>query len=328
MEAIVHMTLLSLLVCTAIAIVRIKDLFAVVMLAGIYGLLSASFFVMMDAVDVAFTEASVGAGISTLLMLTTLTMTERYESGSRFRPVLALSIVLFTGALLIYGTADLPSFGDPNAPIHQHVAPRYLNDSAHEIHIPNVVTSVLASYRGFDTFGEAVVIFTAGIGVLALLQMFVATKAINSADSMKGHMVLRIVAKMLIPLILLFGLYVQFHGDYGPGGGFQAGVIFAAAFFLYSMLFGLDTAMRIINHSLLQMIAACGVLLYGSVGVVSMLNGKNFLDYSALAEDAASGQHIGIILVELGVGLTVASVMMLIFFAFSRHSSAWQEKTQ
>jgi multicomponent Na+:H+ antiporter subunit B len=319
MEFIINLTLLSLLAMTAIAIVRIKDLFAVAMLAGIYGLLSASFFVMMDAVDVAFTEASVGAGISTLLMLTTLAMTGRYEkTSSAYRPKLALGLVLLTGGLLIYGTLDMPSFGDPNTPVQQHVAPRYLNDSAAEIGIPNAVTSVLASYRAFDTLGEVVVIFTAGVGVLALLMRTDLPRAPASASaSMHEHMVLRVVAKMLIPLILLFGLYVQFHGEYGPGGGFQAGVIFASAFFLYAMLFGLNAAKRVVNSTVVQVLSAVGVLLYGSVGVVSLLSGVNFLDYNALSDDPIHAQHVGIIVIELGVGITVTTVMIIIFFAFS-----------
>lgn len=324
MEFIINLTLLSLLAMTAIAIVRIKDLFAVAMLAGIYGLLSASFFVMMDAVDVAFTEASVGAGISTLLMLTTLAMTGRYEkTSSAYRPKLALGLVLLTGGLLIYGTLDMPSFGDPDAPVQQHVAPRYLNDSAAEIGIPNVVTSVLASYRAFDTLGEVVVIFTAGVGVLALLMRTdlprppASAPVASKSASMHEHMVLRVVAKMLIPLILLFGLYVQFHGEYGPGGGFQAGVIFASAFFLYAMLFGLNAAKRVINSTVVQVLSAVGVLLYGSVGVVSLLSGVNFLDYNALSDDPIHAQHVGIIVIELGVGITVTTVMIIIFFAFS-----------
>lgn len=320
METVINIALLCLLVSTAVAIVRIKDLFAAAMLAGIYGLLSASFFVMMDAVDVAFTEASVGAGISTLLMLTTLAMTGRYEKTSAsYRPRLALLLVGLTGTLLIYGTFDMPVFGAADAPVHEHVAPRYLNDSHAEIGIPNVVTSVLASYRGFDTFGEVVVIFTAGVGVLSLLMRSANTSASSAmpTPSMHEHMVLRVVAKMLIPLILLFGLYVQFHGEYGPGGGFQAGVIFASAFFLYAMLFGLSAARRVVNNVVVQVLAALGVLLYGSVGVVSLLNGKNFLDYNALSADPVHGQHLGILVIELGVGLTVTTVMIIIFFAFS-----------
>ena len=126
-------------------------------------------FVVMDAVDVAFTEAAVGAGISTILMLGTLALTDRWEKPTKHKPMLPLSVVTITGAVLVYGTLDMPIFGDPNAPVHQHVVPRYLEQSASETGMPNVVTSVLASYRGYDTFGELTVIFTAGVGVLALL---------------------------------------------------------------------------------------------------------------------------------------------------------------
>jgi multicomponent Na+:H+ antiporter subunit B len=291
------------------------------MLSGIYGLLSASFFVAMDAVDVAFTEASVGAGISTLLMLTTITLTGRYQLASRHKPTLALVVVFITAGLLIYGTLDMPFFGSAQAPTNLHVAPHYINNSMQEVGLPNMVTSVLASYRGFDTFGEVAVIFTAGMGVLALLSMVRRPEDDAEIDSINDsmheqHLILRIVIKMLIPFILLFALYVQFHGDFGPGGGFQAGVIFAAAIILYAMLFGLSTARRVINQSLIQLLAAIGVLIYGSVGVVSILNGGNFLDYSVLSSDPVAGQHLGILLIELGVGCTVASVMIIIFFNF------------
>ena len=309
----------------AIAIVRMKDLFATIMLVGIYGLLSASFFVAMDAVDVAFTEAAVGAGIATLLMLVAIKMTGRSESTTRHKPLLALVVVLITGGLLIYGTLDMPYFGSTDAPIHTHVAPRYINDSKQEVGVQNIVTSVLASYRAFDTLGEVVVIFTAGIGVLALLAIGHGARRNEKSDKItsyndsmhKQHLVVRIVTKMLIPFILLFALYVQFHGDFGPGGGFQAGVIFAAAIILYTMLFGLNTARRVINQSFMQLIAAIGVLLYASVGVVSMLNGGNFLDYNVLSLEPLAGQHLGILLIEWGVGCTVASIMIIIFFNFA-----------
>ena len=326
---------MAFLVAIAIAIVRMKDLFAVIMLSGIYGLLSASFFVAMDAVDVAFTEASVGAGISTLLMLVAITITGRSEHPVRHKPALALAVVIVTGSLLIYGTLDMPYFGSAQAPVHQHVAPRYINDSMQEIGVPNIVTSVLASYRAFDTFGEVVVIFTAGMGVLALLSVVRRprddARDIAKIDSLnksmhEEHLILRIVVKILIPFILLFALYVQFHGDYGPGGGFQAGVIFAAAIILYSMLFGMSTARRVINQSFIQLFAAIGVLLYGSVGVISLLNGKNFLDYSVLSADPMAGQHLGILLIELGVGFTVASVMVIIFFNFAGRRNHSQNK--
>lgn len=141
------------------------------MLSGIFSLVSAALFVVMDAVDVAFTEAAVGAGVSTVLMLGTLSLTETSEKPSDRFQVLPLVVVLLTGATLIYGTLDMPHYGDPNAPIHLgEPATRYIKKSPEEIGVPNIVTSVLASYRGYDTLGETTVIFTAGIGVLLLLR--------------------------------------------------------------------------------------------------------------------------------------------------------------
>lgn len=311
---------MTFLASTAVAIVRLNDLFAIVMLAGIYSLLSASLFLDLDAVDVAFTEASVGAGISTLLMLACLKLVKRHENKTRYKPGLALGIVVFTGALLIYGTFDMPHFGSADAPVHKHVAPRYLNESMDEIGVPNIVTSVLASYRGFDTLGETLVVFTAGIGVMSLL--FIRRETIDVSGKkvpadMQQQIILRVVAKIMLPLILIFALYVQFHGDYGPGGGFQAGVIFAAGVILYTMLFGATNAQRIFKRRILGLLTASGVLIYAGVGVACMLMGGNFLDYNVLSLDPVHGQHLGILLVELGVGITVASVMISLFFKFT-----------
>jgi multicomponent Na+:H+ antiporter subunit B len=133
----------------------------------------------------------------------------------------------------------------------------------------------------------------------------------------RHNLILRVVAGLLIPFILLFALYVQFHGDYGPGGGFQAGVIFAAAFILYALVFGVQRAQRVVPPALLRILAASGVLIYGGVGVATLIAGGEFLDYDTLAEDAVSGQHWGILLVEFGVGVTVAAVMIVIYFAYA-----------
>ena len=154
----------------AIALVRLRNLFAVVMFSGIYSLLAAVLYVVMDAVDVAFTEAAVGAGISTVLMLGALSLTKGREKLPSRPAILPIIIALATGAALIYGTLDMPNYGDPKAPIHNHVAPTYLAESKPKTGIPNVVTVVLASYRGYDTLGEVTVIFTAAIGVMVLLQ--------------------------------------------------------------------------------------------------------------------------------------------------------------
>ncbi len=167
---LVHLVLFTFLAVVAVAIIRLKDLFAAVMLMGIFSLLSASLFTVMDAVDVAFTEAAVGAGISTILMLATFALTERQEQPdyNRFSPLPLIAVVL-TGSALVYGTFDMPRYGDPEAPIHQHVAPHYIEHTDDEIGVPNMVTAVLASYRGYDTWGETAVIFTACVGVMLLL---------------------------------------------------------------------------------------------------------------------------------------------------------------
>ena len=159
-----------MMAATALAIARIRNLFAVVVLGSLYSFLMATVLVVLDAVDVAMTEASVGAGISTVLLLGTLHLTRRDEAAPSHRPVLPLLVALVTGGLLVYGTLGLPGFGSPESIIHHHVVPRYLQTGPRETGVENVVTAVLASYRGYDTLGETTVIFTAGVGVIALLR--------------------------------------------------------------------------------------------------------------------------------------------------------------
>ena len=134
---------------------------------------------------------------------------------------------------------------------------------------------------------------------------------------MKHNLILRVIAKYLFPVIALFAFYVQFHGDYGPGGGFQAGVIMSVAFIFYTLVFGLETAERILPPHVLRILASTGVLIYAGTGVATMLLGGNFLDYDLLALNPIEGQHIGIMLIELGVGITVSAIMLMIFFAFA-----------
>ena len=134
---------------------------------------------------------------------------------------------------------------------------------------------------------------------------------------MIDNTVLRVVGKIVIPVIFLFALYVQFHGDYGPGGGFQAGVIFAAGMILYGLIFGIESLRRIISTRVLYALIAFGLLLFAAVGFVPMLLGHNYLNYDVLTQDPLAGQHLGILLVELGVGITVAAVMVTIFIAFA-----------
>jgi len=173
-ENLIDITLLTFLTITALAIIRIHSLLAVVMLFSIFSLLSAGLFVVLDAADVAFTEAAVGAGISTVLMLSTLALTYAHNEAKKEKRTahtawLPLTVVFITGSMLIYGTSDMPAFSDANTPSQKHVAPYYLKNSIPETSVPNVVTAILASYRGFDTLGEVTVIFTAGIAVMLLI---------------------------------------------------------------------------------------------------------------------------------------------------------------
>ena len=169
MVEILNVALLLFMVVLAIAISRMHSLFMAAVMTGIFSFLSAVMFTLLDAVDVAFTEAAVGAGVSTVLMLGTLGLTTREEKANNKSNLFALVVVVITGGALIYGTMDMPAFGDPNAPAHTHVADRYIEKSGEEMGLPNIVTSVLASYRGYDTLGETAVIFTAGVGVMLLL---------------------------------------------------------------------------------------------------------------------------------------------------------------
>jgi multicomponent Na+:H+ antiporter subunit B len=325
-DIVINVTLLAFLAITAVAILRLTNLFAIVMLFGIFSLLSAGLFVVMDAPDVAFTEAAVGAGISTVLMLATLALVKRptkplyAEAPRTHRAWLPLIVVMITGSALVYGTWDIPGFGAPEAPAQTHVARYYIDNALRETGVPNVVTAVLASYRGFDTLGEVVVVYTAGVAVLLLIsrrRSKTADKPKDELSKMIPNLILHVIAKFVIPLIILFAFYVQFHGDFGPGGGFQAGVIFSAALILYALVFGLDTAEKIIPASWLHKLAALGVVIYAGVGMVSLLLKGNYLDYTLLGSNRVAGQHLGILLVELGVGITVASVMLIIFFAFA-----------
>lgn len=170
MEAVIVAALLTMMAAVTVVIAGQRNLLAVVILSAIYSFLLATVFVALDAVDVGMTEAAVGAGISTVLFLSVLHLTRGEEMKPLHKPLLPLAFAVSTGGALIYGTLDLPAFSDPDAPIHRHVAPRYIESAVRETGVPNVVTAVLASYRGYDTLGEITVVFTAGIGAIVLLR--------------------------------------------------------------------------------------------------------------------------------------------------------------
>ncbi|GGP38863.1 DUF4040 domain-containing protein [Shewanella saliphila] len=312
--------LLTLLVITAIAIVRTDDLFVAVMLTSIFSLLMAANFFILDAADVALTEAAVGAGVTTVIFLCALELTgdrEKARVGGRW---VALATVGVLALLIIYATFDKPRLGDPDAPVHQHLAPWYLDKTPEYIDIPNVVTAILGSFRGYDTLGEVFVVFAACIGVLFILGVSPSRKnqpVIRKSSGLRHHLIPQVVGRLLIPFIVLFGLYVQFHGEYGPGGGFQAGAIIATGVILYALLEGESEALRAIPRGVLLGMVIGGASLYGGVGVVCMLMGGTFLDYSVLAADPVFGQQLGILIIEAGVGMAVCGALLAIFHAFA-----------
>jgi multicomponent Na+:H+ antiporter subunit B len=169
-DALIVASLLAMMSAIAVAIVRQRNLFGVVVLFGAYSFLMATTLAALDAPDVAMTEAAVGAGISTVLMLGALHLVKTMEAKPSEGAIAPLVVVVLVGMLVVYGTLGLPSFSDPQSPMHRHVAPRYLEEGLKETGVPNIVTAVLASYRSFDTLGETTVVFTGGIGVIALLR--------------------------------------------------------------------------------------------------------------------------------------------------------------
>lgn len=316
--------LLTLLVVTALAIVHTENLFVAVMLTSIFSLLMAANFFILDAADVALTEAAVGAGVTTVIFLSALALTGEREKPSVGGRSVALGTVGVLAMLIIYATFDKPRLGDPDAPVHQHVAPWYLEKTPEYIDIPNVVTAILSSFRGYDTLGEVFVVFTACIGVLFILGARPTKKRAAVRDESSGlrhHLIPQVVGRLLVPFIVLFGLYVQFHGEYGPGGGFQAGAIVATGVILYALLEGEAEALRAVPRSVLLGLVVGGALLYGAVGVVCMLMGGAFLDYSVLTTDPVLGQQLGIIVIEAGVGMAVCGALLTIFHAFAARES-------
>jgi multicomponent Na+:H+ antiporter subunit B len=337
----IDIALLAMLVVLAAAIALTRKLLAAILLMGVYSLVSAIWFVVLDAPDVAFTEAVVGAGVSTIVLLGAILLTRAEAEKVRgLRVILPALIAVAAGALLIYAVLDLPTFGDPTSPANAYIGRTYLEIGPGEVGVPNTVTAVLASYRGFDTLGETVVIFAAGIGAALLLGFGEKASGQPVALPPGDHnVVLRVAAKLLIPVIALFAFYVQFHGDLGPGGGFQAGVILAVAVILHALVFGLRDTMVAVRPSFARGVAAGGVLLYVGVGVVCIVNGGAFLDYDYLFPPEIEaqippwllgdpdhphhwGQHFGIFLVELGVLFTVVATMITLFYGFAGRAVA------
>ena len=259
---------------------------------------------------------------------------------------IGLILVILCGAVLLYATKDFPAWGDPASPASTHLSPHYIQHALEETEVSNLVTAVLADYRGYDTMFETVVIFAAGLACFLLLRTFAArrkegwyvrhiptgvvihfqrrpsipeSRVFERLDTqwVPHDLIIKTISRILIPFIQLFSLYVVAHGDFSPGGGFQGGVMFGATLVLMAISFDLRTALSKVGEKFLALLAALGVIVYGGIGVLCMLLGGEFLDYSELARilpvHAEEARALGMIGVEIGVGMAVTAVMAIIY---------------
>ncbi len=263
--------------------------------------------------------------------------------------LVALASALLCGTILLFGTAEFPDFGDPDSPAASHVSPRYIEEAMAETSAPNIVTAVLADYRGFDTLFETAVVFSAAMACFFLLRIFGEDER-RPSEKLYRHLptgitlridpggkvpdspeferidgiwiphdvIVKTTTRLIIPFIQLFGLYVIAHGHHSPGGGFQGGVILGASVILYAISQNLRQALGRMGEAVSAVFCAAGVFIYAGAGALCLLMGANFLDYSGLAPlfgvDAIQARSLGILVVEIGVGLAVMSAMVWIYY--------------
>ena len=323
----IDLSVLTLIVICAFATIMVRDLVSSAVIFGAYSFLMCLLWTEMGAVDVAFTEASVGAGVSTVLFFAAVYQTARTlkprRSGRVVAKGIALLAALFTGLVLLAAESDFPRFADVLSPASQHVSPYYIKNTLHDTNVPNIVTSVLADYRGFDTMFETAVIFTAGLAVIAVLR--------NAGRSNTGYTpepyviskgypdtIIRFVARQLVPFIQLFALYVVAHGHHSPGGGFQGGVILGASFILLAISYDFKKVTGIMTEKANVLLGNIGVLIYAGIGFLCLLMGANFLDYSVLskilpATDPVMARSHGMLGIEIGVAIAVMAIVISIY---------------
>ena len=224
--------------------------------------------------------------------------------------------------MLFIASNDFPNWGDPESPASTHLSPHYIEKSMEETSVPNIVTSVLADYRGFDTMFETAVIFTAGIAVIFILRQYKKKRKKwmipEKEDDSKPDLIIQTVTRLLIPFIQIFALYVVAHGHHSPGGGFQGGVIFGASFILLGISFRLKTIFKQMNEKRKILLANIGILIFTGIGLICVILGANFLDYSILETiipgiSPIEARSHGILVVEIGVSIAVMAIMVVIY---------------
>jgi multicomponent Na+:H+ antiporter subunit B len=331
-ELLLRFSFLGFILLMSFAVVCAKDVVTSIVFMSLLSLIMSIMYLIMDAPDVAITEAAIGACVTTILLLKAIEYVKNHPSDNKTpvkTKITGLIAVIMVGAGLFYAFQDVLYYGEVDAPIHTEVSDYYIEESGEDIGIPAIAASILASYRGYDTLGETTVILTAGLSVMLLLNIRrknVPNDKIDYSTVNHKEIVYSVIAKILTPVILIYAIYIQIFGEQSPGGGFQAGAILASAFILHALLFGYEVTVKFIPIKLLKIAACVGVLIYALVGVASLPLGGNYLDYSWLHIDPVKGEQLGIMLVELGVGITVFSVLMLIYFMFEKRIKLFGEK--
>ena len=334
------LSVLTLIVACAFATIMVKDLLSAAIIFGAYSFLMCLLWTEMGAVDVAFTEASVGAGVSTVLFFAAVHQTSRKvkprKSGRAFAKIIGLLAALLTGMVLVIAEADFPGFADQFSPASLHLSPYYITQTLHDTNVPNIVTSVLADYRGFDTMFETAVIFTAGLAVIAILRRY---KRDDRCDLPEPYVIstgypdtiIRFVARQLVPFIQLFALYVVAHGHHSPGGGFQGGVILGASFILLAVSYDSRIIIGRMSERWNVLLGNIGVLIYAGIGFLCLLLGANFLDYSILskvlpATDTVMARSHGMLGIEIGVAIAVMAIVISIYLNIISHGKYDREE--
>ncbi len=319
--------ILALGVICALASISLKDLLSAAIVFGAYSFLMCLLWTEMGAVDVAFTEAAVGAGVSTVFFLAAVFHTSRIvqprRRGRMLHKLVGLAAATGIGILLISATADFPNWANPNSPASTHLSPFYITETIPLTGVPNIVTSVLADFRGFDTMFETAVIFVAGLAVVSILGRY-GRRLRDYEPSPVGEDVahqspiIQAACRIFVPFMQLFALYVVAHGHHSPGGGFQGGVILGASFILVAISYDLRVMQRRLQERRAMLFSSLGVLIYSGIGALCLLMGANFLDYSILhtilpATSPIMARSHGMLGVEVGVALTVMSIMVIIY---------------
>ncbi len=352
-----------ILILLLLSLLFIDNFIQIILVLGFISVCCVLLYTRTHAIDVAFTEAAIGAGISTALTLIIVHLTKSYKpyyytkkSSKKFIRLLKISaktlIFLILATIFIYSISYIPLFGQIGNPVHNELSDYYIQNSYNKFDIPNIVTMILGSFRGFDTMGETIVVFLAALGVYLVLKSpfyiveeqeilskeeedeissnysdfafkshiilpdIELIKRTSKNEAIKSDIVLYSTLFLLIPIIFIFGSYVQFYGDYGPGGGFQAGVILSSIYILITILLGYKSASAFLPTSLLIKLLSIGCFIYITTGIITLILGGKFLDYYVFGSNFNHAYHYGLLSIELGVCITVFASMCIMVGQF------------